>query len=101
MKTTLSSIEARLNEDIRNCEFKLKCPKQWESLRSNPELPNIRYCEVCAKPVYLVNSEEDLAYKIWRNQCIAIPYELGSRIFEKEIIKSASKPLVGHVRIKQ
>jgi hypothetical protein len=93
-------IEAERNP-IRNCEFKLKCPKEWESLKTNDSLENKRFCEVCQNVVYYVQNEEELAFRVWRNHCIAIPAELGRKIFEKEIIKSASKPLMGHVVFKK
>jgi hypothetical protein len=86
---------------IRNCEFKFKCDKAWDDLRSIPDMPDIfRACDECNKPVYFVSNEEELAFRICRNHCVAMDPMLNSRVFEREIIKSAGKPLLGHVRFK-
>ena len=101
MKKILANIESGFSEDIRNCEFKFKCPKQWDDLKSNPHNANIKHCDTCEKLVYLVETEEELVYKVWQNLCVAIPQKLGEKIFTKEMIKSAHRPLVGQVRIKR
>ncbi len=94
------SNESELNP-IRNCEFKFKCSKEWDSLKSHESIKNVRLCEECKSLVHFVQNEEELAFRIWRNDCVAIPAELGRKIFDKQIIKSASKPSMGSVRLKK
>lgn len=86
---------------IRNCEFKLECPKEWDSLKSNESIKNVRFCEECKSLVYFVQNEEELSFRIWQNDCVAIPADLGKKIFNKQIVKSASKPSMGSVRFKK
>jgi hypothetical protein len=87
---------------IRNCEFKLKCTMAWDDLRKIPDVEDsFRACDQCKKPVYFVKKEEELSYQIYRNHCVAIHPDLSRKIFQREIIKSASKPLLGHVIMKK
>lgn len=87
---------------IRNCEFKFKCDRQWDSLRKLPELgDSIRACDNCKKPVYFVKNEEELSYRICLNHCVAIDPALNRLVFDKDIIKKASRPLLGHVILKK
>jgi hypothetical protein len=91
----------KVSKTIRNCVFSYKCPKEWEDLSSNNDgKDTIRYCGECKKLVYFVTTEEELAYRIWERSCVAIPKEFGVKIFQKQILKSSSKPLLGAVRIK-
>ena len=63
---------------IRNCSWKFKCTKTWDSLL--PAKPytfeSTRYCPDCKENVRLVTSESSLFLAIEHNQCVAIPFEI-------------------------
>ena len=60
--------------EIRNCKFAFKCPKFWSELKETAS-PEIRYCINCNENVYRCINDEDIAYAIRHNRCVAImPY---------------------------
>jgi Zn finger protein HypA/HybF involved in hydrogenase expression len=81
---------------IRNCSWKFKCKKTWDSLLETKEYSyqKIRYCPDCKEDVHLVTSEKELFIKIEHDRCVAIPFEITR--FSKQL----NRPLLGAVRIK-
>ena len=55
---------------IRNCIFQFKCSARWEDMI--PVTPTVRFCGECQKEVFYCSSDEDLAYNVRLNRCIAI-----------------------------
>jgi len=84
------------NHLIRNCSWKFKCKKTWDSLLETKEYSyqKIRYCPDCKEDVHLVASEKELFIKIEHDRCVAIPFEITR--FSQQL----NRPLLGAVRIK-
>ena len=85
------------NHLIRNCSWKFKCKKTWDSLLETKEYSyqKIRYCPDCKEDVHLVTNEKELFIKIEHDRCVAIPFEI--TMFSKQL----NRPLLGAVRIKK
>ena len=81
------------NHLIRNCSWKFKCKKTWDSLLETKEYSyqKIRYCPDCKEDVHLVASEKELFIKIEHDRCVAIPFEITR--FSKQL----NRPLLGSV----
>ena len=98
--------ESKPENLIRNCEFKFKCPKQWDDLRASPSpraVDSPRRCEECHKLVWKVETEEELARHILNDRCVAISPELYDRTVAEEhrqIIKASSGRLLGAYSLK-
>jgi len=79
---------------IRNCEFKYKCPKTWESLESLENYQEgVKYCSTCLRDVFLVETDLELKKAVWANRCVAIPLKMRISIIEESALK---KMKVGH-----
>ena len=63
--------DAKSYIDIRNCKFGFECHQKWSDLLKRKE-PHIRYCHECEKEVYLIQNNDELAYAIKFNHCVAI-----------------------------
>ena len=70
--------DARFNEDpsphtkeIRNCEFRLRCPKTWDSL-THTDNPRIRHCKTCDRAVIYCRTPYELRDAILKDQCVAV-----------------------------
>ena len=85
------------NHLIRNCSWKFKCNKTWDSLLKTKEYSyqKIRYCPDCKEDVHLVASEKELFIKIEHDRCVAIPFEITR--FSQQL----NRPLLGAVRVKR
>lgn len=57
--------------EIRNCEFRFKCPMQWEALKPTDH-EDQRYCGECNQLVYFCHIEEELMAAIKADRCVAI-----------------------------
>lgn len=57
--------------EIRNCEFKFKCPKEWELL-SLTEHKDQRFCNECERIVYFCKTGKALMAAIQADQCVAV-----------------------------
>lgn len=84
---------------IRNCEFKYKCSKTWESLESLENYPEeVKYCSTCLRDVFLVETDLELKKAVWANRCVAIPLKMRISIIEETAIKRRKEGhMVGHV----
>ena len=60
---------------IRNCAWGYKCEKNWDGLIATDD-SNIRFCDACAKEVYLCRTEQELASSVLMNRCVAFPANL-------------------------
>lgn len=82
---------------IRNCSWKFKCTRTWDSLLTAKHyvFERRRYCPDCKENVHLVTSENELFLAIEHNQCIAIPFEITNTK------KMMDKPLLGSLRIEE
>ena len=56
---------------IRNCEFRFKCPKDWDALKPT-DREDERYCNECNQIVYFCHTEEELMAAIQADRCVAI-----------------------------
>lgn len=57
--------------EIRNCEFRFKCPKLWESLELTGD-DSVRFCDQCNRTVHYCKTPLQLHAAIVANQCVAI-----------------------------
>ena len=57
--------------EIRNCEFKFKCPKDWDALKRT-ETPAQRFCNECNQIVYFCHTAEELMVAMKEDRCVAI-----------------------------
>lgn len=55
---------------IHFCEMDFNCPKQWDELKSTTD-SLVRDCEECGKPVYFVDSQEQLDEAAAKGKCVA------------------------------
>ena len=92
---------------ISNCEFKFKCPKQWDDLEK-PEHPRAldltRRCNECHKLVWKADTEEQLAEHILHDRCVAITSELYDRTVaeeQREALKRSSGRFLGSYSLKE
>ena len=80
---------------IRNCTWKFKCTKTWDSLL--PAKPytfeSTRFCPDCKENVRLVENERSLFLAIEFNQCVAIPLEITN------VYKQSKKHLIGSIKM--
>ena len=81
---------------IRNCSWKFKCNKTWDSLSRDKRyvFDKIRYCNDCKENVRLVESDRSLLLAIEFNQCVAIPFDITN------VHKQLNMPLVGSIKMK-
>ena len=81
---------------IRNCSWKFKCTKTWDSLLlAKPYIyEKIRYCPDCKEDVRLVDNETSLFLAIEHNQCVAIPFNITNTK------KQLDMPLMGSIKLK-
>ncbi len=81
---------------IRNCSWKFKCSRTWDSLfQAKPFVfGKIRYCSDCKENVRLVESQSELFMAIEFNQCVAIPFDITN------VHKQLNMPLVGSIKMK-
>jgi len=86
---------------IRNCEFKFRCKKTWESLESLENYPEgVKYCSTCLRDVFLVETDLELKKAVWANRCVAIPLEMRISIIEESALKKMKQGhMVGHVSV--
>ncbi len=79
---------------IRNCSWKFKCGRTWDSLsQAKPYVfGKIRYCSDCNENVRLVESQSELFMAIEFNQCVAIPFDITN------VHKQLNMPLVGSIK---
>lgn len=57
--------------EIRNCKFSFKCPKDWEALERTDN-KHQRYCGECNQVVHFCYTPEDLMKAIQNDLCVAI-----------------------------
>ena len=57
--------------EIRNCEFRFKCPKLWDSLELTGD-DTIRLCGKCNRTVHYCKTPLQLHAAIIANQCICV-----------------------------
>ena len=60
-----------MDAEIRNCEFKFKCPKLWDELELTDDA-NIRTCEECQRRVFFCRTASELKRAITDDKCIAV-----------------------------
>jgi hypothetical protein len=60
-----------MTEVIRNCEFRIKCPKSWDSLELTLN-PRQRLCHECKRLVHHCRTPEELQMAIESDECVAI-----------------------------
>ena len=74
------------NVSIRNCKFAFKCDKKWEDLIETNE-DEIRFCDSCEREVHFCADDEELAYSVRLNRCVAFVREhqslMGDVIFPR------------------
>jgi len=63
------SMVGRVGTPIENCDFEFECPLLYEKLTYVE--PGKRFCDVCTKHVYEVNTQEDLEYNVAQNHCVS------------------------------
>lgn len=56
---------------IRNCEFRFKCPKDWDALEPT-DRDDERYCNECNQIVYFSKTGKQLMAAIKEDRCVAV-----------------------------
>ena len=88
---------AKFSDEIRNCEFRFKCPKTWDSLEKTPNAVQ-RYCGECQRIVIHCRTTTELEWAIVRNLCVAIsPAPSKKPSSEIPIGDQISEMLVGYL----
>ena len=72
--------------EIRNCEFRFKCPKLWQSLDLTVDV-TVRFCRQCNRTVHYCKTPLELHSAIIANHCVAIEIQ--------DALNSEAKLLVG------
>lgn len=62
---------------IRNCVLAFKCTAKWHELTPTND-DNINFCEDCQREVHFCEDDDELAYAVRLNRCIAIYRESDS-----------------------
>ena len=57
--------------EIRNCRFKFKCTKTWDSLVATSD-QGIKYCHECDRGVHYCNNESELDHALRQDWCVAL-----------------------------
>ena len=67
--------------EIRNCEFRVKCPRQWTELQETRN-EKIRFCGSCKRSVHYCKTPAELQRAIIKNYCVAVELkkERGARL---------------------
>ncbi len=60
-----------MSDEIRNCEFRFKCPMTWDALETTA-IESQRYCTQCQKVVHHCRTPTELEWAIVRNLCVAV-----------------------------
>lgn len=60
-----------MNAEIRNCEFRFKCPKTWDVLELT-ENDVVRFCGQCQRTVHYCKTPSELQTAIVNDQCVAV-----------------------------
>ncbi|EFC44756.1 predicted protein [Naegleria gruberi] len=70
-----SFVNSNMDEEIiENCEWVYKCPLSYFNL-SGDEI-DVKFCNVCEKHVYLVDSLESFRERVGRGNCVAFTSKL-------------------------
>lgn len=79
---------------IRNCSWKFKCNRTWDSLLKveSYAFERTRHCPDCKENVYLISNERDLLLSVEFNKCVAIPLGM------TKIHKKTNMYLLGSLR---
>lgn len=59
------------NVKIKNCLFAFKCPRLWDELEITAN-PDIKYCNVCDRGVYLAKDEHAFRVLAEYGKCVAL-----------------------------
>lgn len=65
---------AKNDTKIEQCKFEFECPKTWGKLLKT-NINSVRFCDSCARNVYLLSSTEDVEKASKKGQCVAVPIE--------------------------
>ena len=60
-----------MTAEIRNCEFRFKCPKDWDALLKTHD-PKVRHCNECNRRVVYCKKASELQTAIINNNCVAV-----------------------------
>ncbi len=59
-----------MTEVIRHCEFRIKCPKSWDSLALTLN-PRQRFCHECKRLFHHCQTPEELQIELETDECVA------------------------------
>jgi hypothetical protein len=59
------------SKEIRNCEFRFRCPKTWDVL-THTDNYRVRHCKTCDRPVVYCRTPYELRDAIIKNECVAV-----------------------------
>lgn len=57
--------------EIRNCQFRFECPRNWVELEPMNN-PAQRHCPACMQTVHLCRTPAELMAAIRKNWCVAV-----------------------------
>ena len=73
-----------MSDEIRNCDFRFKCPKAWDALEKTPIVTQ-RYCSECQTIVLHCRTAAELEWAIVRNLCVAVEVVTSKEPAEKQL----------------
>ena len=80
-----------MDAEIRNCEFRFKCPKTWDALEVTPN-PSQRFCHGCNRTVHYCRTPAELQEAIVSNECVAIELRITNETEPRILIGDPIEP---------
>ena len=74
-----------------SCEFRFKCPRQWDRLQPTA-LEGVRHCFECDRDVYLALTKEDFRRHADGGRCIAVRVITPNALKEAEPVYFMGSP---------
>ena len=74
--------------EIRNCEFRVECPKLWTELRETKDV-NVRFCNAVECPVHYCRTPAELQRAIIKNYCVAVELQTECRSTPRVLLGDA------------
>ena len=83
-----------MNAQIRNCEFRVKCPRTWDSLSATGD-PSLRSCDECKRTVRYCRTPDELHAAIVKNECVAVELYVGGETAPRRLVGDPIGPKYG------
>jgi len=88
------TVPAQTADEIVNCNFRYKCPLEWEKLERSAD-QDVRFCSSCHENVYFAHSQNELDRLAIAGKCVAF-HPNGKMIFT-DPRQFTAPPLMGMI----